>query len=200
MTDTSLTSLGARKQALRRLIRERKSEHDLEARACASLLITERLEQLTAFREAQTVLLYHSLPDEVQTGGLLERWWQAKRLLLPVVEGDDLVLVAYRPDALRCGAFGILEPTGEPFADYEAIDLALVPGMAFDAEGNRLGRGRGFYDRLLPRIEAPLIGLAFSWQMVGEVPVEPHDRRVDAVVTDRELILPHSTTHPNLLT
>ena len=183
MTDTT-PSTSARKQALRKLMRERKAMHDPESRLSASRIIAEKLESMPAFREARCILLYHNLPDEVVTTELIARWHGQKRILLPVVVGDDLVLTDYRPERMHTGSFGISEPEGEPFTDYDAIDLAIIPGMGFDPHGNRLGRGRGYYDRLLPRLKAPLVGIAFSWQLVEEVPVEPHDRRVDSVITD----------------
>jgi 5-formyltetrahydrofolate cyclo-ligase len=87
------------------------------------------------------------------------------------------------PADLAEGAFHIMEPAGEPFCDYERIDVVLVPGMAFDAAGRRLGRGRGYYDRFLaahPHVYK--IGVCFPFQRVAEVPAEPHDVVMDEVV------------------
>ena len=99
------------------------------------------------------MLFYHSLPDEVDTHDFIRKWSGLKRILLPVVRGNDLDLKPYTgDDRLTEGAFHINEPTGTAFTDYAAIDLAVIPGVAFDRWGNRLGRGKGYYDRLLPRI------------------------------------------------
>lgn len=145
------------------------------------------LEAHPAFGAARTVLLYHSLPDEVDTHAFVEKWSGAKRVLLPVVVGNDLELRCYTGlHDLAVGAFGISEPTGELFTDYGSIDLVVVPGVAFDRLGNRLGRGRGYYDRLLPRIpHARKVGICFPFQIVDRVPAEAFDIRMDEVVSGR---------------
>lgn len=139
------------------------------------------------------MLLYHSLRDEVDTHGFIEKWWTRKRILLPVVVGDDLELRRYTgADSLAIGAYGISEPVGKPFADYGSITLAVIPGVAFDAAGNRLGRGRGYYDRFLPRIpNACKVGVCFPFQLVDAVPAEPFDIRMDIIITTDENKLSH---------
>lgn len=89
-----------------------------------------------------------------------------EKILLPVVIGNDLELRVYTsPADLAIGAYGIEEPTGALFTDYATIDLVIVPGVAFDRDGNRLGRGKGYYDRLLPRIpSAYKVGICFPFQ------------------------------------
>ena len=131
------------------------------------------------------MLLYHSLPDEVDTHAFIRRWSAQKRILLPVVKGDDLELRLYTgDDRLTEGAFHIDEPTGTAFTDYAAIDLAVIPGVAFDRQGNRLGRGKGYYDRLLPRIPtAYKLGLCFPFQVLNQIPAEAHDIPMDEVLT-----------------
>lgn len=130
-------------------------------------------------------MLYHSLPDEVDTHRFVEKWSAQKRVLLPQVVGDDLCLRCYTSAAdMAVGAYGILEPVGELFTDYDAISLVVVPGVAFDAAGNRLGRGKGYYDRLLPRLTAAYkIGICFPFQLVDCVPAEPFDIRMDEIIS-----------------
>ena len=102
-----------------------------------------------------------------------------------MVDGDDLLLKPYRPQtAMSPNQWNILEPTAdtECFSDYQAIDLALIPGMAFDKDGHRLGRGKGYYDRLLPRLSCPTIGICFPFQKVEKIPVEPWDIPVQRVL------------------
>lgn len=149
--------------------------------------ILAALEAHPAFRAAKTVLLYHSLPDEVDTHRFIRKWKEEKRILLPVVTGNDLELRLYTDaQSLTTGVYGIEEPVGAPFTDYAAIDLIIVPGVAFDRNGNRLGRGKGYYDRLLPRIpSAHKIGICFPFQIVEEIPTEPFDIRMDEIITQQ---------------
>lgn len=160
----------------------------MDERELLSGAIMRQLEQHPRFQQAQVVLLYASLPDEVSTMSFIERWSATKQILLPVVVGDVLQLRRYTATAcLQTGSFGIPEPTRTPeFTDYASIDLAIIPGVAFTPGGQRLGRGRGYYDRLL---EHPLfanvykLGICFPCQMFPELPCSPHDVNMDAVIT-----------------
>lgn len=175
------------KQEVRRLMRERKRAVPAEEKLRRSRVIMQRLEHTPDFATARVVLLYWSMADEVQTHEFVERWYREKTLLLPCVQGDDLVLRQYTgPKCMVSGEqFGIGEPTGAEWTDLEAVQLIAVPGVAFDPEGNRMGRGRGFYDRLLKSTpNAVKIGLAYDFQMLDAIPTEPHDVRMDRVITD----------------
>jgi len=145
------------------------------------------LQQIRRWTEARTVLLYSALPDEVPTRQWLDRLLaEGRQVLLPrVVSDTEMTLHRYTGAAdLQPGAFHIMEPSGEPFADYVSIDAAVIPGMAFDAEGHRLGRGRGYYDRFLERVPRMLrIGLCYEWQLVPHVPTATHDVRMHYVLT-----------------
>ena len=132
------------------------------------------------------ILAYWPLMDEVDIRPLIDRLVdEGRTVLLPKVTGDETMeLRRYtsRSD-LKEGAFRIMEPVGEPFARYDQITLALVPGVAFDAAGHRLGRGRGYYDRFLtgcPSIYK--IGVCFPFQRVAEVPAEAHDVCMDEII------------------
>lgn len=173
------------KQELRQMIRQEKEKHRGEFMDW-SFDICERLADTDVWKQSDTILLYHALPDEPCTSLLLDIGIiTEKQLLLPVVVGDDLVLRKYDgADCMREGAFHIMEPTGDVFPAnrYDEITLAVIPGMAFDSEGHRLGRGRGYYDRLLPRLtHAHKVGVCFPFQFLDAVPFEPHDQRVDEV-------------------
>ena len=145
-----------------------------------------RLEAHPAFRTARVVLAYHSLPDEVDTRDFVRFWSLRKHILLPSVRGNEIELHRYSSgDQLEEGVFGVQESTGEAFTDYAAIDLAVIPGVAFDAKGNRLGRGKGFYDRLLTRMQdyhIYKIGICFDFQKVEEVPTDGRDVPMDEVL------------------
>lgn len=101
---------------------------------------------------------------------------------------DDLELRIYTgPEDMATGSSGIEEPTGEYFTDYATLDFIAVPGVAFDLKGNRLGRGKGYYDQLLPRIpSAYKAGICFPFQLVEEVPAESFDIRMDIIITINE--------------
>ena len=173
------------KTELRRLIRQRKHAHtaiELQRLSAASV---EALCLMPEWQSADTVLLYYSLPDEVDTHDLVRRTAaEGRTVLLPRVDGDDLTLHRYDGDgSLQSGAFNILEPSGPLFTDLDAISLAVVPGMAFTHCGDRLGRGKGFYDHLLPRLtQAYKIGLCWPFQIVEQIPTDVHDQRMNAVV------------------
>jgi len=125
------------------------------------------------------------MPDEVNTHDLVRSLHRlGKQILLPSVVGDDLELHEYLGDStLATGtSYGIQESTGPLFTHYGDIHLAVIPGVAFTPQGDRLGRGRGYYDRLLPHLSCPLIGLAFPFQILDALPCEPHDIRMDAVI------------------
>lgn len=173
------------KKSLRKQIARLKGRMETSALSAASERLFVHLEQSARFQAAHTVLCYYSLPDEVQTHAFVERWKDEKTVLLPVVKGDELELRRYtgRHD-LAVGAYHIEEPTGELFTDYAAIELALVPGVSFDKEGNRLGRGKGFYDRLLPKLSSYNIGICYDFQVSPHVPCEPFDRKMHAVLTE----------------
>ena len=144
--------------------------------------IWEQVEALPEFISADSVLLYWSMESEVDTHAFASRWYGRKKLYLPKVVGEALEIREYLPDDLAPGYRGIMEPSADaPLA--EKIDLVIVPGMAFDAKGNRLGRGGGFYDRLLPTLACPKVGVCRKHQLVEEVPVQAWDQKVDIVVT-----------------
>ena len=149
--------------------------------------ILKRLQQHPRVVKADILLLYSALPDEVPTQSLLDDLvTQGKTVLLPrVVSDTDMELRQYTGmQDLQAGAFGILEPTGKLFTDYKKIDVAVVPGMAFDKEGRRLGRGKGYYDRFLRLLPNTYkIGICFSWQLVDHVPTDEHDILMDEIIT-----------------
>ena len=171
------------KSGLRSYIRLMKKRHTPEQLDEESEQIMEMLESTPQFQKAQTVMLYSSLPDEVRTTAFIEKWRNRKRIILPTVVGDDIVPVELTADtAFAVGDFNILEPQNKPYTG--GYDLIVVPGMAFDRGGNRLGRGKGYYDRFLSQhLNVPKIGICFSFEMVGTVPTEANDIRMDEVVT-----------------
>jgi 5-formyltetrahydrofolate cyclo-ligase len=172
------------------------------ARLARSAEALDRLVQGPWWARAVDILAYYPFREEVAVTPLLERAIEeGKRLWLPRIDGDRLVF--HRMEALGRGlvahGYGMQEPSPElPRFGAEGAAgpvLVLTPGVAFDREGNRLGRGRGYYDRFLRDlrrgglVQASAVAVAFAEQLVSTVPNGPEDEKVDAVVTDREVVL-----------
>ena len=172
------------KQELRQMIRQRKLDHVNHGDGFRDFISS--LYADSHFCQARTLMLYSALPDEVPTQSLIDQLTaEGKTVVLPRVTSDtDMELRLYTGHSdLQQGAFGIMEPVGELFTDYAQIDVAIVPGMAFDPAGHRLGRGKGYYDRFLARV--PLlykIGLCYTWQLVEHVPCDEHDIVMDKII------------------
>ncbi len=170
----------------------------LERRQCAeaecrhwSRLIQERFLNDELYRRARCLGLYSPVHNEVQTGLVASRACRdGKRLVYPRVAGEALEFCAVgcSSELLR-GSFGILEPGGEPVPLGE-IDLLVMPGVAFDLHGHRLGFGKGYYDRTLDGCPARLarVGFAYEFQVVEQLPAAAHDCRVTCLVTERRTL------------
>jgi 5-formyltetrahydrofolate cyclo-ligase len=128
----------------------------------------------------------------VQTTGLLDEWRSKKRIVLPVISGEDLHFYPYTgKENLKKGVFGISEPVSGKLIPPDQIDLFVVPGFAFDATCNRLGRGKGYYDRYLSDINKPVIGLCFDFQLIENIPCEKHDQKMTFVITESIIVSSH---------
>ena len=171
------------KKELRLHIKNLKKQHSKEALKEQSELILNKLEENNLFIESKTVMLYSSLPDEVQTHDFLEKWRNEKKIILPTVVGDDIIPVELSEETeFAVGDFNILEPQNKPYdGDY---DLIVVPGVAFDRNGNRIGRGKGYYDRFLCKhLNVKRIGICFDFQLVENVPTEDNDIKMDEIIS-----------------
>ncbi|MDR3269249.1 MAG: 5-formyltetrahydrofolate cyclo-ligase [Tannerella sp.] len=175
------------KQSMRREVALLKKGYSPEALRRFSVRIQQRVEQLPLFQQARRIAFYHALPDEVHTADFIEKWRRKKQILLPVVNGDTFSLQPYTENsALRKGAFDIMEPVARQNTAPCDADLIIVPGMAFDRQLNRLGRGKGYYDRFLSEHPAPAIGICFQFQLFDRIPTDSHDRKMTLVVTEEE--------------
>lgn len=149
-----------------------------------SVKVCEAIEKNEHFLKANVVLCFWSLPDEVNTHEFIQKWSTKKTFLLPKVIGEKLELHTFTTvDSMTIGEFGISEPTGDIFDDYKKIDVCLIPGLAFDQDGGRMGRGKGFYDRFLPQTHCHKIGICFPWQIVSHIECAPWDIRMDEVIS-----------------
>jgi len=182
------------KRELRDRLRKVLADITAEQLAAKSELACRKLVERPEYRKAQTIMVFLSLAHEVDTTPLvLHAWQHDKRVLAPKVSWDQrrMIPVEIRSltDDLAAGLLGVREPlAGAPYP-IDLIDLVVVPGLAFDAYGNRLGRGRGFYDRFLsnPELKAVACALAIEEQVVDSLPTGPGDRRVHMLVTDQNV-------------
>lgn len=168
-----------------------------EERIRSSASISQRLFDFAPFIEAQTVMFFVSFRSEVLTEEMIRRAMRlGKRVVVPISKIADRTLI---PTEIRDygkelgeGAYGILEPLAEYVrpVDPGEIDFVAVPGSVFDRDGNRVGYGAGFYDRFRERIrhECCYAALAFSFQVVDSAPYEPHDKKVDYIITEKEIV------------
>ncbi|KAB2951854.1 5-formyltetrahydrofolate cyclo-ligase [Heliorestis acidaminivorans] len=184
------------KVKLRASILQKRKQQTIEEQIYKSTIITEKLVQGRDFQEARTVMAYSSFRQEVMTKALLELAWQeGKRVLIPLCQPSDSKIIPCQIDSfddLVEGTWGILEPSPEklnPLSPAE-IDLVLVPALAFDLQGHRLGYGAGYYDRFLPQLQekAVKIGLAYELQIIEKLFPEDHDIPVDSIITESRWI------------
>ncbi len=153
----------------------------------ASYAVFSKLVNLEVWNKAKNILLYYSLPDELQTVTFLEQI-QNKNIFLPKVEGSNLIALPYHKNKLNQGAFSILEPIGNCSINPNDLDLIIAPGVAFDKELNRLGRGKGYYDKLLIQCKAYMIGICYDFQLVDKIPTEIHDIKMNMIITPTKII------------
>jgi len=179
------------KKSLRKYIRSQKQSFSIAQLDDYSEVLCEKLLLEASVAYSKVVLAYYPLPDEVSIVKVIETLVNdGKRVLLPeVVSDNEMILREYHSDTqLKEGAYNILEPTGDVFTNYQDIDVAIIPGMAFDKNGNRLGRGKGYYDRFLSKVKQSsgkfpyLIGVCFPFQLVEQIPHDDNDIPVDKVM------------------
>ncbi len=191
MTSTEI-QLQDCKRRLRKEIRNLLAGFQRIERQSASADIVKVIAGMDLWQSANGVLAYAPMPDEPDITPLLAAF--AGTVHLPVVNNNEVVI---RPltdgAALVPGERGNLEPETDEYSKLETINLALVPGRAFTSSGIRLGRGGGHYDRTLPKLpkDCLLVGIAFSLQLLEDIPYQPHDVPMHAVITEQGLLSEH---------
>lgn len=151
--------------------------------------ITEKVLALPAFLQAERVMVYADYNHEVITRYIIEEAWkQKKEVAVPKVSGKDMIFYKLTDFAqLEEGYYGIPEPTQGDVADWQGA-LMIMPGVAFDRANHRVGYGGGFYDRFLEKHPALIrVAVAFEFQMLEQVPVEPTDILPQIIVTEEKL-------------
>ena len=174
-----------KKDEARRRVRAQKSLLDPAEKMRAAEAVFSALEKSAAFMMADNILLYHSLPDELPTLAFIDKWHDRKHFFLPRVNGVNLDILPYDRSRLAIRAFHIEEPQGDETCSMDDIEMVVVPAVAYDRRGNRVGRGKGYYDRLLAGTRALKVGVGYAFQLLDEIEAEDHDVRVDIVITDR---------------
>lgn len=185
----------AKKQALREKTLRCLRQQSESSRQKKSLIIGRRLFRIRLYRQAKRLLCYVAIDGEVQTRRILEKSISdGKEVFVPVVTDRTrrhMVVAQVKDlekDLAHRGHYGIAHPLRLSSREIplSALDLAILPGVAFDRQGNRLGRGGGYFDRFLSRVplSVPRVGLAFRFQVVAKLPREAHDQPVDRVVTE----------------
>lgn len=186
-----------KKETIRKRILSLRDSQTEEEMRSKSELILKRLFNLPEFKKAKTILFYVAIRSEVRTEQMIKQALkQGERVVVPIsdVKERKLILSELKDfdGELELGTFNILEPKKEFFRPVspEEIDLIIVPGVAFDKDGDRIGYGMGFYDNFLKTIrkDIPLVGLAYELQIVDDIPVDDKDVTVDKVVTEKNVI------------
>jgi 5-formyltetrahydrofolate cyclo-ligase len=149
----------------------------------SSLGLTEQLLRLCSDLKIKTIASYHPLPSEPDTSEFNREFARSGNLLLPRVVGEDIEFAF--GDTVP-GSLGIMEPTGERFP-IDAIEMILVPALAVDLRGNRIGKGKGYYDRILKTSVAIAVGVIFDGELVPQIDAEDHDVRMQYVITPSSL-------------
>lgn len=193
-----MTALKRRKAEMRSLVLRQREQLDSAAHALLSVAIMQRLAAMPEYRCASTVLAYMNFGTEFASRAWAQRVLEdGKQLFLPKVDGVGKQLELYRVQdlsgQLRQSVWGIDEPVPERcerLIELNAVEFALLPGVAFARDGARLGYGGGYYDKLLARMERRpvLVAAAFALQLVPAIPQEDTDVKVDWIVTEQETI------------
>lgn len=155
-----------------------------EQRRCEAERLLRLIAEEPNFQSAQRVLIYNPLPNEIDVLPILQKYKAQKQFFMPVVADDNTLKILPYTDEQKIGAYGIGEPVGTEFIDISTIDLVIVPGVGFTADGYRLGRGKGYYDRLLSGAKTYKIGVCYTCQIEPGIveTVEPHDVKMDKML------------------
>ena len=183
-----MTTPDVEKAAFRTISRNKRLSLSSQRCSAASLLASQHITATDWWQMIETIALYAAYGSEMDPASIEQfALSTGKTVFYPRVQGEVLEFAQGTLADMNAGFAGILEPSG-PAVSIESIDVVIVPGLAFDASGQRLGSGRGFYDRTLPK-NSRSIGFAYAEQIVQHVPTNPHDRRMDAVLTDEGFVL-----------
>lgn len=181
------------KERIRREIEETRRALESKWVQATSARVVENLQSLEVFQSSETVALYMAIAGEVELGPLFPKCWKlGKRTCIPLFNAEAKIYEMAEVSAeteYRTGHYGIREPISPALLPMAEIGLVAVPGVAFDRKGNRLGRGGGYYDRLLEGFPGISAAVAFDFQILPQIPCEAHDKPVDALATETNLLM-----------
>jgi 5-formyltetrahydrofolate cyclo-ligase len=186
------------KRSIRRTMLEHRRALTLEECRTASLAIQQTFLDSDEYGTSRVLVIYSAIHNEVDTQSIMQHAWNdGKCIAFPAVVGHTLAFQEVKAvSSLQEGAFGILEPcpTCRKFSPDE-IDVFIVPGVAFDLNGYRVGYGKGYYDRTLHRMEnlGRLVGVCYDFQLVEKIVGEPHDVQMDIIITEKRIIRRQTT-------
>ena len=182
------SNVTSEKELIRERIKKKKQQLTDNEKEIEAANVFEKIEALPEFINAHNIMIYWSMPDELPTHNFIIRWSKKKTMLLPVVKGEDMLIKPFSTkEELKQGSLGIWEPDTQK--EYlNSIDLVIVPGVAFDRDKSRLGRGKGYYDRYFINKRIVKIGVCFDFQLLESIPIDSFDIKMDKVVTNSFLI------------
>jgi len=181
------------KDQIRQRMLEMRKMMSPEEVAQKSEQIQRRLFNTTYYQSSRTIMTYVDFQHEVETRSIINRAIGEGKIIAVPLTGPNITLVPVKIeslDDLEAGSRGILEPKKSEIMDVKKLDLVLMPGVAFDRSGNRLGYGLAYYDRFLKQLSPAtmIVALAYSFQVVQTLPFEEHDQKVNLIVTENEII------------
>jgi 5-formyltetrahydrofolate cyclo-ligase len=192
-----MEEIGAAKIQIREEITKMVSTFSESEIAEKTRAIEDRLFEFANFLESKVALLYMNSDYEIQTKNIIRRSYNYNKIVvLPAFDPHKLKMKLMKVDTfaqdLKAGPRGVLEPDPErcKIVPMDKVDIAIIPGLAFDEKGGRIGTGRGYYDRLIPRlaITTRKVALTLEEQIVPQIPMESHDKHVDIIITDKRII------------
>ncbi len=185
---TKLERIKEEKRQIRIKVRDLKELLSEEQKQKEADAVFIKIEYLPEFKAANSILIYWSTPHELPSHDIIKKWCQDKLILLPSIKGNKLVLKSYTSEEkLIQKVLGIWEPNLSQ--TYQGkVDLVIVPGIAFDQNRNRLGRGKGYYDRFFKKNKLTKIGVGFDFQLFNSIPTEKTDVQMDKIITPSNTI------------
>jgi len=181
------------KNEIRKLLKNKRLNLSKEEVLAKSKQIKNRLFKIDYYKKAKNILFYVSYDGEVFTHDAIKESFIDKKVVVPISNKEDYSLILSKLNSFEDlveGPYGILEPKKEKIKEisFDEIDLIIIPGIVFDLKGNRIGHGKGFYDRLLKNTKVSIIALAFEFQIIGKIPVDKNDKPVDIIITEKRII------------